>query len=68
MVIAHAIDPLLLFSLHQQVEELEAILVEIQACLADLVVQDKVQEVDQKVHEALDEKELQDHQRRKCWR
>ena len=49
--IAHAIDPPLLFSLHQQVEELEVILVEIQAYLADLadlVVQDKVHEVDQK--------------------
>ena len=34
--IAHAIDPPLLFSLHQQVEELEVILVEIQAHLADL--------------------------------
>ena len=65
--IAHAIDPPLFFSLHQQVEELEAILVEIQAYLADLadlVVQDKVHEFDQKVHEALDEKGHQDHQRR----
>ena len=65
--IAHAIDPLLLFPLHQQVEELEAILVEIQGYLADqvdLVVQDKVHEVDQRVHEALDEKEHQDHPRR----
>ena len=66
--IVHAIDPPLLFSLHQQVEELEAILVEIRgylADLADLVVQGKVHEVDQKVHEALDEKEHQDHGRRK---
>ena len=65
--IAHAIDPPLLFFLHQQVEELEVILVEIQgylADLADLVVQDKVHAVDQKVHEAFDEKEHQDHQRR----
>ena len=46
--IARAIDPPLLFSLHQQVEELEVILVKIQACLADLVVQDRVHEVDQK--------------------
>ena len=52
--IAHAIDPPLLFSLHQQVEELEEVLVEIQAHLADLadladlVVQDRVHEVDQK--------------------
>ena len=44
---------------HQQVEELEAILVEIQ-----VLVQDEVHEVDQKVHEAFDEKEHQDHQRR----
>ena len=60
--------------LHQQVEELEVILVEILgdlADLADLVVQDKVHEVyhkvhevDQKVHEPLDEEEHQDHQRR----
>ena len=67
IAIVHAIDPPLLFFLHQQVEELEVILVEIQgylADLADLVVQDKVHEVDQKVHEALDEKEHQDHQRR----
>ena len=65
--IAHAIDPPLLFSLHQHVEELEAILVEIQGYLtdsADLVFLEKVHEVDQKVHEALDEKEHQDHQRR----
>ena len=65
--IAHAIDPTFLFSLHQQVEELEAIMVEIQCYLADqadLVVQDKVHEIDQRVHEALDEKEHQDHQRR----
>ena len=34
--IAHAIDPPLLFSLHQQVEELEAILVEIQGYLSHL--------------------------------
>ena len=34
--IAHAIDPPLLFSLHQQVEELEAVLVEIQGYLVDL--------------------------------
>ena len=61
--ICHAIDPPLLFFLHQQVEELEVILAKIQAYLAD-VVQDKVLEVDQKVHEALDEKEHQDHQRR----
>ena len=50
--IAHAIDPTNLFSLHQQVVELEATMVEIQGCLADqadLVVQEKV-------HEALDEK------------
>ena len=63
--IVHAIDPPLLYFLHQQVEELEVILVEIQgnqADLTDLVVQDKVHEVDQKVHEALDEKEHQDHQ------
>ena len=55
--IAHAIDPPLLFFVHQQVEELEVILVEIQddlADLADLVVQDNVHKVDQKVHEALD--------------
>ena len=39
-------------------------LVEIQANLADLVVQDEVHEVDQKVHEALDEKEHQGHQRK----
>ena len=65
--IAHAIDLPLLFSLHQQVEELGAILVEIQGYLAnqaDLVVQDKVHDVDQKVHEVLDEKEHQDHYRR----
>ena len=65
--IARAIYPTLLFSLHQQVEELEAILVEIQGYLADqadLVVQDKVHEIDQRVHEALDEKEHQDHQRK----
>ena len=55
--IAHAIDTLLLFFLHQQVDELVVILVK-------LVVQDKVHEVDQKVHEALDEKGHQDHQRR----
>ena len=61
-VIAHAIDPPLLFFHHQVV-----FLVRIQGCLADLVDladQDKVQEVGQKVHEALDEKEHQDHQRR----
>ena len=67
--IAHAIDPPpFMFFLHQQAEELEVILVEIHgylADLADLVVQDKVHEDDQKVHEALDEKEHQDHQRRK---
>ena len=65
--IAHAIDPPLLFSLHLQVVELEVVLVEIHAYLADLadlIVQGKVHEVDQKVHEALDEKEHQDHQRR----
>ena len=62
--IVHANDPPLLFLLHQQVEELEVILVEIQGYLADLVVQVKVHEVDQKVHEALDEKEHQDHQRK----
>ena len=61
--ISHATDPPLLFSLHQ-VEELEAILVEIQGYLADLADQDKVHEVDQKFHEALDEKERQDHRRR----
>ena len=52
--IAHAIDPPVLFFLHQQVEELEVSLVEIQGYLSDLVVQDKVHKVDQKVHEALD--------------
>ena len=62
--IVHAIDPPLLFFLHQQVEELEVILLEIQGHLADLAVQDKVHEVDHKVHEALDEKEHQDHHRR----
>ena len=66
--IGHAIDPpLLLFLSYQQVEELEVILVGIQDSLADfadLVVQDKVHEVDQKVHEALDEKEHQDHQKK----
>ena len=63
--IVHAIDPPLLYFLHQQVEELEVILVEIQgnqADMTDLVAQDNVHEVDQKVHEALDEKEHQDHQ------
>ena len=58
--IAHAIDPPLLFSLHQQVEELEVILVEIQtylADLADLVVQDRVHEVDQKDPRSLVRKE-----------
>ena len=48
--IVHAIDPPFLF-FHQQVEELEVILVEIQGFLADLgdlVVQDKVRVVDQK--------------------
>ena len=46
--IAHAIDPPLFFCLHQQVEELEAILVDIQGYLADqldLVVLDEVHEV-----------------------
>ena len=65
--IAHAIDPPLLFSLYRQLEELEAILVEIQVYLADqadLADQDKVNEVGRKVFEALDEKEHQDHQRR----
>ena len=62
--IAHAIDPPLLFSLQLQVLELEAILVEIQGHLADLADQDKVHDADQKVHEALDEKEHQDHQTR----
>ena len=61
--IAHATDPPLLFFLHQQVEELGAILVEIiQGYLADQV--DLVVQGDQGVHEALDEKEHQDHQRR----
>ena len=62
---AHAIDPPLSFSLHQQVEE--PILIEIQDHLADqadLVFQDKVHQVDQKVHEAMDEEEHQDHQRK----
>ena len=63
--IAHAVDPPLLFSHHQHVEELEVIVVEIHGYLSDLVVQDKVHEVDQKVQEALDEKEHQDHHRRK---
>ena len=49
------------YSLHQQVEELEAILVEIQDYLADLMVQNKVHEVIKKVHEALDEKKHHDH-------
>ena len=43
-------DPPFLLSLHQQVEELEAILVEIQGYLADqadAVVQDEVHDVDQ---------------------
>ena len=57
--IVQAIDPLLSFFLHQQVEELEVILVEIQGYLAGLACQDKVHEVDQKVQEALDEKEHQ---------
>ena len=51
-------------SLHQQVQELEAILVEMQAYLADRVVQDKVHDVDQKLHEALDEKENQTNKRK----
>ena len=66
-VTAHAMDPRLLLSLsvpHQQVEELVAILVEIQAGLADLAVQEKVHEVVQKVFEASDQEEHQDHQRR----
>ena len=65
--IAHVIDPPLLFFVHQQVGELEAILVDIHGYVADqagLVVQDQVHEVDQKVHEASNEKEHQDHQRR----
>ena len=47
--IAHAIDPPLLFSIHQQMEELEAIL-ENCGYLADLadLVEEKVHEVDQK--------------------
>ena len=45
-------------------QELEAILVEMHANLADRVVQDKVHEVDEKAHEALDEKENQAHQRK----
>ena len=59
---AHAMDPRLMFylSLHQQVEELEVILVETQA---DLAVQEKVNEVVQKVHEVSDEEEHQDHQK-----
>ena len=68
MVIAdaidHAVDPPLLFFLHQQVEELEVILVEIQGYLADLVVEDEDYEVYHKVHEALDVKEHKVHQRR----
>ena len=40
-VVAHAIDPPLLFSLHRQAEELEVILVEIQGNLADVVDQDE---------------------------
>ena len=60
-VTAHAMDPKLLLSLslslHQQVVELEAILVEIQADMADLAVQ-------QNVHEDSVEKEDQDHQRK----
>ena len=65
--VVNAIDPPLSFFLYQQVEKLEVVLVEIKGCLADLadlVVQDKVHEVDQKAHEALDVKEHQDHQRR----
>ena len=45
-VIAHAMDPRLLLSLDQQVEELEAILVEFQADLAD---HEKVHEETQKL-------------------
>ena len=55
-VIDHAMHTRLLLSSHQQLE-LEAILVEVQADLADLVVPEEV-------HEDLDEKERQDHQRR----
>ena len=58
-VIDHTIDPKisLSLSLHQQVEELEAILVEIQEDLSVQVVHESVQQV----HEAMDEKERQDH-------
>ena len=62
-VIDHTIDPKISLSLHQQVEELEAILVEIQEDLSVQVVHEVVQEV----HEAMDEKERQD-QKCKYWR
>ena len=52
--IAHAIDPPLLLLL--LLEEQEVILVEIQGYLADLVVQDKLHEFGQQVHEASDKK------------
>ena len=57
-VIDHTIDPKISLSLspHQQVEELEAVLMEIQE---DLSVQ-VVHEIVQQVHEAMDEKERQD--------
>ena len=41
-VTTHATDPRLLLSRHQQVVELEAIMVEIQADLADLAFQEKI--------------------------
>ena len=71
MVIAHAIDSPLLFFLHHQVEELEVILLEIQGHLADqadLVVQDKVHEVDQKSTMPWTKKNIKIIKEGKFWR
>ena len=56
-----------IFFSYQQMEELEAVLVEVQADLAVQEVQE-VPEVVQEVHEATDQEEHQGHQEGKSWR